>query len=79
MCGPAKILPSIQIYCQSLRDKRISHPAIRQHIKPALLAATLAFVAEPAFTPPLTGYDTAIFPVDIARPSLMALLRARAA
>lgn len=43
---------------------------MKQLIQPALLAATLAFVAAPAFTPPFTGYDPALFPVDIARPSV---------
>lgn len=36
----------------------------------ALLAATLAFGAAPFLTPPFTGYDPAVFPVLIERPSI---------
>lgn len=40
-------------------------------LKPALLAlATLGFGIAPALTPPFTGYDPALFPVVIARPSV---------
>lgn len=35
-----------------------------------LLAATLAFGVAPFITPPFTGYDPGIFPVEIARPSI---------
>ncbi|MCU0803118.1 MAG: hypothetical protein MUD11_15390 [Rhodobacteraceae bacterium] len=35
-----------------------------------LLAATIAFGAAPLVTPPFTGYDPGIFPVEIARPSI---------
>ncbi|MGL4320243.1 MAG: hypothetical protein ACRCS3_05205 [Paracoccaceae bacterium] len=35
-----------------------------------LVAATIAFGAAPLVTPPFTGYDPAIFPVQIARPSI---------
>ncbi|MGL5010861.1 MAG: hypothetical protein ACRC6I_13350 [Paracoccaceae bacterium] len=35
-----------------------------------LLAATIAFGAAPFITPPFTGYDPAIFPVNIPRPSI---------
>lgn len=39
--------------------------------KPLLLAlATLAFGAAPLITPPFTGYDPAMFPVRIERPSI---------
>ena len=43
---------------------------MKRLIQPALVLATLAFVAAPALTPPFTGYDPAIFPVVIARPSI---------
>ncbi len=40
-------------------------------LKPGLLAfATLAFGIAPALTPPFTGYDPAMFPLIIARPSI---------
>ncbi len=39
-------------------------------IQPALLLATLAFVAAPALTPPFTGYDPGLFPIRIERPSV---------
>lgn len=40
-------------------------------LKPALLAAaTLAFGIAPALTPPFTGYDPAMFPVRVDRPSI---------
>lgn len=40
-------------------------------LKPGLLAlATLAFGVAPALTPPFTGYDPAMFPVVIDRPSI---------
>ena len=39
-------------------------------IQPALLLAALAFVAAPALTPPFSGYDPALFPVRIERPSI---------
>jgi len=40
-------------------------------LKPALLAfATLAFGIAPLLAPPFTGYDPALFPVVIARPSI---------
>jgi hypothetical protein len=35
-----------------------------------LLLATLAFGAAPFITPPFRGYDPALFPVQIARPSI---------
>ncbi len=35
-----------------------------------LLIATLGFGAAPFVTPPFTGYDPGIFPVEIARPSI---------
>ena len=35
-----------------------------------LLIATVAFGAAPFITPPFTGYDPGIFPVEIARPSI---------
>lgn len=35
-----------------------------------LLLATLAFGAAPFLTPPFRGYDPALFPVQIARPSI---------
>jgi hypothetical protein len=35
-----------------------------------LLAATIGFGAAPLVTPPFTGYDPGIFPVEIARPSI---------
>ena len=39
--------------------------------KPALLAlVTLAFGIAPALTPPFTGYDPAMFPVRVDRPSI---------
>ncbi len=41
------------------------------YTKPLLLvAATLAFGVAPFVTPPFTGYDPAMFPVQIARPSI---------
>ncbi|MES2664979.1 MAG: hypothetical protein V4712_02700 [Pseudomonadota bacterium] len=41
------------------------------YTKPLLLvAATLAFGVAPFITPPFTGYDPAMFPVQIARPSI---------
>lgn len=43
---------------------------MKQMLQPALLIATLAFMVAPAFTPPFTGYDPALFPVDLARPSV---------
>lgn len=39
-------------------------------LPPALLLAALAFAAAPLVTPPFMGYDPAIFPVIIARPSV---------
>jgi hypothetical protein len=39
-------------------------------LPPALLLAALAFAGAPLVTPPFTGYDPAIFPVNIARPSV---------
>jgi hypothetical protein len=35
-----------------------------------LLLATIAFGAAPLVTPPFTGYDPAIFPVQVVRPSI---------
>ena len=35
-----------------------------------LLLATIAFGAAPFVTPPFTGYDPGMFPVEIARPSI---------
>jgi hypothetical protein len=35
-----------------------------------LLAATVAFAAAPFVTPPFTGYEPGMFPVEIARPSI---------
>lgn len=35
-----------------------------------ILLASVAFVAAPAVTPPFMGYDPAIFPVNIPRPSV---------
>lgn len=43
---------------------------MKQILQPALLITTLAFLVAPAFTPPFTGYDPALFPVDLARPSV---------
>ena len=43
---------------------------MKRLIQPALLVATLAFVAAPLFTPPFMGYDPDIFPVRIDRPSI---------
>ncbi len=34
------------------------------------LAATAAFLAAPFITPPFTGYDPGMFPVEIARPAI---------
>lgn len=45
--------------------------ARNEWLKPGLLAlATLAFGIAPALTPPFTGYDPAMFPVVIERPSI---------
>ncbi|MFN7225575.1 MAG: hypothetical protein ACK4MS_16320, partial [Paracoccaceae bacterium] len=35
-----------------------------------LLLATIAFGLAPLVTPPFTGYDPALFPVDIGRPAI---------
>ncbi|MES2145800.1 MAG: hypothetical protein V4516_15945 [Pseudomonadota bacterium] len=35
-----------------------------------LLAATIGFALTPALTPPVAGYDPALFPVQIARPAI---------
>lgn len=35
-----------------------------------LLLVTIAFGVAPFFTPPFTGYDPALFPVDIGRPAI---------
>lgn len=35
-----------------------------------LLAATIGFALTPAVTPPVEGYDPALFPVQIARPAI---------
>ncbi|OYU39274.1 MAG: hypothetical protein CFE33_12780 [Pseudorhodobacter sp. PARRP1] len=43
---------------------------MKRIIQPALLVATLAFAAAPAFTPSFRGYDPATFPVQIAHPSV---------
>ncbi|MDO8982178.1 hypothetical protein [Cypionkella sp.] len=43
---------------------------MKRIIQPALLLATLAFAAAPAFTPPFRGYDPGTFPVQIANPSV---------
>lgn len=43
---------------------------MKRLIQPALMLATLAFVAAPALTPPFTGYDPSIFPVVIERPAI---------
>ncbi len=45
--------------------------SFRDWLKPALLGlATLAFGIAPALTPPFTGYDPAVFPFRIVRPSI---------
>jgi hypothetical protein len=43
---------------------------MKRIIQPALLLATLAFAAAPAFTPSFRGYDPGTFPVQIANPSV---------
>lgn len=45
-------------------------PCMKRLIQPALLVATIAFVAAPLLTPPFMGYDPGIFPVRIDRPSI---------
>ena len=36
----------------------------------ALLLATIAFGLAPLVTPPFTGYDPSLFPVEIGRPAI---------
>ncbi|KAF0171466.1 MAG: hypothetical protein FD162_2998 [Rhodobacteraceae bacterium] len=43
---------------------------MKRLIQPALLLAAVAFIAAPALTPPFTGYDPGMFPVQIDRPSV---------